>query len=129
MSWQRAPVAKALASMVTTATEGSVYVHETPPETLNPMAVVIMRPVSVSYATAALGVDDVQLPLAIVGGIEQDDPIDTLKLTVRHAVEADPTLQATVLHAWPIEERNWRNITGAGGVQLLYVELVVQLQM
>jgi hypothetical protein len=129
MSWSRAPVATALAGMVRSATAGSVYVHETPPEVLNPPAVVIMRPVTVAYSTAYLGIDDVQLPLAIVGGIEQDDAIDALKSTVRQAVEADSSLAGVVQKAWPIEERNWRNVTGAGGIQLLYVELVLQITM
>jgi hypothetical protein len=42
---------------------------------------------------------------------------------------ADPKLQGTVLNAWPVEERNWRNVIGAGGIQLLYVELVIQVTM
>jgi hypothetical protein len=115
--------------MVRLATEGAVFVHETPPETLNPPAVVVMRPVTVSYGTAFLGIDEVQLPLAIVGALDQDDQIDALKSTVRQCVEADSRLTGVVQNAWPVEERNWRNITGAGGIQLLYVELVLQITM
>ena len=106
-----------------------VYVHELPPETLNPMAVVIMRPVTVTYATGALSIDEVELPIAIVGGVEADDDIDALKTTVRELVEMDQSLQGSVKSAWPVSERNWRNVTGAGGVQLLYVELVLQVLM
>jgi hypothetical protein len=122
-------VAAALKALVDTASGGTVYCHETPPAILNPMSVVIMRPVSVTYSGAALGIDDVELPVAIVGGIEQDDAIDAVKAMVRQCVEGDTTLTGTVQRAWPTEERNWRNITGAGGIELLYVELVIQILM
>jgi hypothetical protein len=34
-----------------------------------------------------------------------------------------------VASAYCEQERNWRNVTGAGGVQLLYVELVLLVRM
>ena len=129
MSWDRQPVAQALTAMLAAATANSVYVHETPPEVLNPLAVVVMRESTVSYATGALAVDEVELPIAVVGGIEQDDAISGLRVTCRQAIEADPTLKGTVIRAWPTGHRNWRNITGAGGIQLLYVELVLEILM
>jgi len=129
VSWSRTPVAQALVAMVSAATANGVYVHETPPEIVNPLCVVVLRPVAVTYSGAAFAVDDVELPVAIVGGLVADDAIDDLKTTVRQTVEGDPTLKGVVAQAWPTGERNWRNITGAGGIQLLYVELVLQIQM
>jgi hypothetical protein len=93
------------------------------------MCVVVHRPTSVAYSAAALGVDEASLPLVVVGGIETEDRIEALKDTCRQAVLADQTLGGAVLAAWPSEERNWRNYTGAGGIQLLQVELVLTIQM
>lgn len=127
MTWDRTKVADALVSMLGAAT--GVKVHERPPETLNPLCVVVGRPQPVAYAVAALGIDDATLPVIIVGGIETEDAVETLKEQCRAAVMADYTLGGQVQSAFPAEERNWRNITGAGGVQLLTVELILQIQM
>jgi hypothetical protein len=127
MTWARASVAAALVDMINAATAGSCYVHAAPPATLNAPSVVIMRPNVVTYSVAAFGVDDVELPVAIVGAADQDVAVDTLKNVVRAAVLGDSTLKGTVYSAVPSEERNWRQLTGAGGIQLLYVELVLKI--
>jgi hypothetical protein len=127
VSWDRTKVAAALVTMFSDAT--GVKVHERPPETLNPMCVVIGRPQPVAYAVAALGIDDATLPVIVVGGVETEDQVETLKEQCRQAVLADWTLAGSVQSAYPTEERNWRNITGAGGIQLLTVELILQIQM
>jgi len=58
--------------------------------------------VSVSYATAGLGVDEVELPIAIVGGLEADDAIDTIKATVRqyHFRYRSPAHFIEVFRTW-----------------------------
>jgi hypothetical protein len=127
VSWDRAQVSAALVDILGPAT--GVTVHPAPPETLNPMCVVVHRPTSVAYSAAALCVDEASLPLVVVGGIESEDRVEALKETCRQAVFADQTLDGAVLAAWPAEERNWRNYTGAGGIQLLQVELVLTIQM
>jgi hypothetical protein len=134
MTWSRPSVAAALVDMITAATAGitadgenSVYVHPSPPDTLNPFAVVVMRPNVVTYSVAAFGIDQVELPVAIVGGIDSENAVDDLKNVVRHTIGADQTLKGTVVAAWCTEERNWRNVTGAGGIQLLYVELILNI--
>ena len=129
MSWARGPVAQALADMLEAATAGTVYVHTRPPETLNPMTVVVGRTVTEVYSASGFTVDQVELPVLVVGGIEQEDDIDALKDIVRQAVQGDTTLKGTVQVAWCTEARGWRNVTGAGGIQLLYVELIVTIQM
>ena len=35
----------------------------------------------------------------------------------------------SVKASWCYQERNWRNVTGAGGIQLLLVELILTIQM
>ena len=127
MSWNRANVASALVSVLTPVV--GVKVHHLPPETLNPMCVVVGRPQVVSYATYAFGIDDAQLPLMIVGGIETEDQIEALKDQCRDTVLSNKTLGGAVQNIFPLEERNWRNVSGAGGIQLLLVELILQIQM
>jgi hypothetical protein len=119
----------ALLALLGAATAGDgVTVHERPPETLNPPAVVIHRP-TVTYGVAGFGVDEASLPLVIVGGIESEAALDALKETCRQAILADPSLGGSVQSGYPSEERNWRNYTGAGGIQILQVELVLTIQM
>jgi hypothetical protein len=127
MSWTRAPVADALVSMFGAAT--TAFVHDRPPEIINPPAVIVSRTVQEMYNTIAFGVDDVELPIVIAGGVESDNAIDALKATCRAAVDADPTLQGSVKLATAGMARNWRNMTGAGGIQLLLVELILTIQM
>lgn len=128
MTWARPPVAAALVDLLTAATGGLVMIHERPPATVNAPAVVVARAETVSYATIAFSIDQVTLPIVIVGGSDQDEAVDSLKATVRAAIEADPTLEGTVQHASPSEERNWRNVN-SGGADLLAVDLVLDIQM
>jgi hypothetical protein len=128
MSWNRTPVAGALVAMLGPAA-GGVKVHERPPETVNPMCVVIDRPQTVLFSTVAPGIDEATLPVILVGGVETEDALEAIKTACKTAVLADPTLKGTVQAAWPAEERNWRNMTGAGGIQLLTVELILTIQM
>jgi len=129
MSWARAPVAAALVDMLEAATAGIVAVHPRPPETLNPPAIVVGRTVTELYGVAGLAVDEVTLPVLVVGGLEQEDDIDALAAVVRQAVEADSTLKGNVVVAWANEARGWRNETGAGGIQLLHKQLILTIHM
>jgi hypothetical protein len=130
MTWARRPVAAALTSMIGSATAGTVFVHPHFPETVNPPAVVVGRVLpGARYAEAGFGIDTVELGVYVVGGFDSDDDIDDLRNTVRQAIGADSTLKGTVQVAYPSGENGWRNFTGAGGVQLLNVELVVTIQM
>ena len=127
MSWDRQTVAAALVSMLGPAT--GVKVHPLPPELINPPCVVVSRPQPVVYGTAGLGVDEASLPVLIVGGVETEDTIEATKTICRQTILADPTLGHVVQSCVPAEERNWRNLTGAGGIQLLLVELILTVQM
>jgi hypothetical protein len=92
------------------------------------MCVVVSRP-TVMYSTVAPGIDEATLPLVIAGGIETEDKVEALKQVCRQTILADPTLGGAVPNCYPTQERNWRNITGAGGIQLLLVELILTVQM
>jgi hypothetical protein len=128
MTWDRTPVAAALVDMLTQATEGAVTVFDRPPTTLNPPALVVSRVERVTYAVAGLGVDDVTLPVLAVGPMDGDDQVSALADVVRLAVLDDRTIEGSVHVAWPLEQRNWRNVTVAG-VDLLTVEVVLSIQM
>jgi hypothetical protein len=128
MTWNRQTAADALVAVLGAANPG-VQIHDSPPNTLNPMCVVVMRPQVVMYNTAAFAIDEATLPVAIVGGTESEDLIDAIRDACRKAIDADPTLGGAVASAYCEQERNWRNVTGAGGVQLLYVELVLLVRM
>jgi len=127
VTWDRSKVADALVAVLTPAT--GVVVHPLPPETINPNCVVVGRPTSVTYGSFGFGIDEAEVPVMVVGGVESEEAIDGLKASCRAAVFADATLGGKVQRAVATGERNWRNYTGAGGIQLLIVELVLQITM
>ena len=128
MTWSRAPVAAALVDMLTAATEG-LRVHPAPPEIINGPCIVISRPQPVLCSAAAVAVDEVTLPVIVASGVEQEQALEDIIAVCRAAVLADPTLGHSVAAAWPAEIRNWRNVTGAGGIQLLLAELILTIHM
>jgi hypothetical protein len=128
VTWDRKTAATALVATLQAAV-GGVKIHEFPPEIVNFPTVNVLRPLSVVYSASAFGIDEIQLPVAVVHGIEQDDAIDALVGQCRAAVDADPSLGGAVQSCTATELRNWRNLTGAGGVQLLLVELILTVRM
>jgi hypothetical protein len=126
--WDRAACSDALVAVLGAALP-TVTIHPRPPEVINPFCVVISRPAPVLYGTGALGIDEATLPLVVAGGAETEDRVEEIKNTCRTTVDANATLGGVVQIAWCSEERNWRNLTGAGGIQLLLVELVLTVRM
>ena len=127
MTWNRAPVATALVNMLGPAT--GLHVHRYPPETLNGPCVVVSRPQPVACSAVAPTIDEVTLPVIVAGGMEQEEALEGFITQCRTAILADSTLQGSVQVAWPAEIRNWRNLTGAGGIQLLLAELILTIRM
>jgi hypothetical protein len=130
VSWDREAASAALVDVLSPAV--SVTVHQYPPAVVNPLCVVIGRPTTVMYSTVAPGIDEASVPVIIVGAIETEDQIEALKELCRDTIAVNATLGAAigpVFNCYATEERNWRNFTGAGGIQLLQVELVVTIQM
>ena len=104
-----------------------VFDHAT--ETVNPPFITIHRPTVVTYANAGFGVDTAELPVLIGSGVETEDLIETMKTACRSALIANQNLGGVVAEIHASGERNWRNQTGAGGIQLLTVELVLEVRM
>jgi hypothetical protein len=128
MSWDRAKVATALRALFAGANP-AVHVHDHPPEIVNPPFVEVHRPVTVTYSDAGFGLDTAELPVLIGSGLESEDQIETIKNACRSALMGNPSLGGIVAEAHATGERNWRNQTGAGGIQLLTVELIVEVRM
>lgn len=126
MTWNRATVAAALVDLLTEATD--VMVFDRPPGTVNAPAIVVARPNSVTYGVGALGIDDAELPLVLVGGADDLDGVEALKTSVRAAVDTDPSLGGVVQLVYPEAERNWR-VLNIGGADLLTVEVILQIRM
>jgi hypothetical protein len=127
VTWSRTVAAAALADVLAAATTATV--HDSPPEVINPPCVIVGRPDQVSYANVGMGIDEATVPVIFAGGVETEDALDDLKTTCRKAVDADPTLGGQALSAVATGERNWRNLTGAGGIQLILCEMVVTVRM
>jgi hypothetical protein len=130
VTWARAPVAAALVETLTAATGGATpppTVFGVAPLTINPPAVVVGRPAG-RYGEFALSVDEMSLPVVVVGAAGDDDGVDALAELVRTAVLANPTLGGAVKSAWPAERRNPRNQTVAG-IEIQSTEVVLSIAM
>ena len=128
MSWSRALAATALADAFKSADDGTTNIFASPPMTLNPPAVVVGRPIEVRYATAALGVDAVELPVICIGPMEGDDVVDGLIGFVRSVVMADPSVGGTFRSSPPELQRNWRALR-IGGADYLAADVVLAIEM
>ena len=120
MSWDREKVSTALVELLGPAT--GVKVHQYPLRIVNPPSVTVSDP-SVSKNTGGYGIDVATVPLVVVCGYE-----DTAG-AIFSALGPSTNLGGVVLECHPTEERNWRNFTGAGGVQLLLVDVMVEVKM
>jgi hypothetical protein len=130
VSWDRGPVAKAIAAAVETAATAQsveVSVFEKPPFTLNVPAIVVGRPSQVRYSVAGFSIDDVELPVLCVHGPDQDDAVSDLIALVRSSL-TDQTLGGVVQLCIATGERYWRNLKVAGA-DVLAAELVLTVNM
>ena len=128
MTWDRTKCVDALVPVLAAANP-SVNVLDHPPMTVTPPFIEVHRPTLVVYANAGFGVDTAELPVLIGSGLETEDLIETMKTACRSALLANPNLGGVVAEIHAAQERNWRNQTGAGGIQLLTVELVLEVRM
>ena len=97
MTWQRTPVAAAIADVLATL-DVSVSVFATPPETFNPPVFVVAFPRTVEYDAPAFGVDLAQLPIMVGVGPPELDTADDMLLAAKKALNADPSLGGVVQH-------------------------------
>ena len=129
MSWSRSLCAPALAETIRSAdTSGTRSVYERPPTTLHLPALVVARPSEVRYGVAAFGVDEAELPVVCLGGLEGEDVVAELIALVREAVEHDPTFGGVVQGSFVPLERNWR-VTKVSGSDALAADALVLVTM
>ena len=125
MSWDRDKVSTALGNLFSAALP-NVRIHTVPPLTLNAPCVVISD-ADVTYNTATFCADTATVPVIVVGGMEATATVEDMKNALRAALDGSPDLGGVVHYANATQERNWR-YQSVGGVQLLTVELVVEVQ-
>jgi hypothetical protein len=113
--------------MLTSATGGRVSVFDSAPNSLNPPALVVGRATG-NYDQFALGVDELELPIVVVGTVDDDDGTDALAEKVRLAVLADPTIAGTVHAAAPARRANPRNAS-ITGIEVQTTEVVLSIRM
>lgn len=126
MTWQRGPVAEALAACLRQAAEVAgdyAGVFDRQPTTLNPPALVVGRPVEVRYSAFALAIDEADLPVHCVGPADGDDRVSELIALCRLATGGNPTLGGVVQSIRASFERNWRTQT-LGGVDLTVADVI-----
>lgn len=127
MTWDRTAAAAALADVLEVGTGDLVAVFEGPPPTLNPPALVIMRP-SVAFSTPTFGIDEATWSIMAAVGVGQDDALDDLLAAARQAVIAEPTLGGAVQLCRPTELRP-RGIINVAGGDYLTEELILETRM
>ena len=127
MTWSRTTAVPALVAALQSTMGETVFVFGKPPQTLNPPAVVVGRPVEVLYSTSALSIDEVTLPVLCVGPGDGEDIIDGLIAQVRASL-TDPRLGGAVQSCVASAERNWRNLVLAG-VDILQAEVTLTIRM
>jgi len=127
MSWERAPVAAALAGILGNI-DAQVKAFELPPETFNPPAFIVGYPQTVDYDVAAFGVDLVALPIAAFCGTAEVDRVDALLTAAKVALEADLTLGGAVKACKPRTQQAWRRLSVAGA-EVLGADIVLEIRM
>jgi len=126
VSWDREKVSTALVELLGPAT--GVKVHQYPLRIVNPPSVTVSDP-SVSKNTGGYGIDVATVPLVVVCGYEDTAGAIAITGAIFSALGPSTNLGGAVFECHPTEERNWRNFTGAGGVQLLLVDVMVEVKM
>lgn len=127
MSYSRPPVAAALTEAFQTAAPW-VNVFDRPPATINAPALVVVDPTTRQFSNAGMGVDQTELIVTAVVGLEQVDDLDDLMNLAASAIKADPTLGRLVMTATVTEGRNWRALT-VGGANFRAADLAVRIDM
>lgn len=131
MTWRRSLVAPALADMLKAAQgeTDTASIFSAPPETLNPPAIVVGRPIETRFSTFALGIDETDLPVVCVGPFYAgEDIVDGLISFVCAAVLADRTINGTVPSCTAASSRNWRGVR-IGGADMLAADVVLTVTM
>jgi hypothetical protein len=128
LSWQRAPVAAAIADVL--AAKVAVASFATPPETLNPPAYVCGYPRTVTYDVSSFGIDLVEYIVSAYAGPNDPDTLDGLLAEARAALEVDPGLGAVVQSLQVTVQSNWRRVAiAASNISVLVADLTLEIRM
>jgi len=129
MTWQRAPVAAALAATLTTI-DPTVAVFATPPETFNPPAYIVGWPRNVSYREKQFNTDVAQLPILAACGMAEADRVDQMLNQAYDTISkvADATFGGIVQLVDLGPQDNWR-VLRVAGVDLLAADLLLEITM
>jgi hypothetical protein len=128
LSWQRAPVAAAVAEVL--SAKVAVACFATPPETLNPPAFVCAYPRTVTYDTSSFGIDLVEYIVSAYAGPNDVDTLDGLVSEARAALEVDPGLGGVVQSLQVTTQGNWRRLSIAStNVNVLAADLTLEIRM
>jgi len=127
MTWERAPVAAALAAVLQPL-DGSVSVFAAPPETFNPPAFIVGYPRTVNYRMH-FSTDEALMPVACACGVAEVDRVDGLLRTAYDALaNTDQTLGGLVQVMDLGPQDNWRLLRVAG-IDVIAADLVLRFLM
>jgi hypothetical protein len=127
MSWSRTDAVAAIVAALQQTMGEAVFVHAKTPQTINPPAIVVSRPLEVRYSSSAFSIDEASISVICVGPADGEDVVDGLITQVRQSFP-DPSLGGVVASCRPTVERNWRNVSIAG-VDILQAEVVLTVDM
>jgi len=128
VTWSRTDATTAVVNALMVVAGETVFVFPKPPQTINPPALVVGRPIEVRYGTFSLGADEADLPVACIGPADGEETVDSLIGMVRQAVAADRSLGGVVQDCTDTLERNWHNLNVAG-VDILQAEILLTIRM
>jgi hypothetical protein len=127
VSWNRVNAVQAIVAALQQTVGDQAFVFDKTPQTINPPAIVVGRPLEVSYSSAAFGIDETTISIICVAAADGEDVIDQLITLVRESFP-DPSLGRAVQSCVCTNERNWRNTTVAG-IDILQAEVILTIQM
>jgi hypothetical protein len=127
VSWNRVGAVQAIVAALQQTAGDLAFIFDKTPQTINPPALVVGRPLEVGYSSAAFGIDEATLSVICVAAADGEDVIDQL-ITLVRASFPDPSLGGAVQSCVCTNERNWRNAT-VSGIDILQAEVILSIQM
>jgi len=127
VTWQRAPVAAAVAAELA-ALDAAVSVFAVPPATFNPPAYLVGFVRRVDYDQPTFGVDLTELVVSAAAGVAEPDRLDQLLHDAKVALNADPTGGGSVQVLRVRNQDPWRIVT-IGGADILLGDLILEIRM
>jgi hypothetical protein len=127
MSYQRTPVAAALAELLATI-DPNVAVFNEPPPTFNPPAIIVGYTRHVDYDLAAYGVDRADLPVAIAVGVNDTARMDDLANQAKKLINANPTLAGAV-QAARVRSQEQTLLWNIAGAEIMAADIILEIRL